>query len=409
MLAQPQKLEFKGASSATLAGRLDLPAGPVAAYALFAHCFTCTKDIIAARTIASALTQEGIAVLRFDFTGLGGSGGDFGSTNFSMNMGDLLSAVDFMRQNYQAPSLLVGHSLGGAAVISVASEIPEVKAIATIGAPSNTHHITAHFGDKVDEIREKGKAEVTLGMRPFTLQKQFLDDLDKHSVKEKAEKLKAALLIMHSPIDATVGIEHAGELFIAAKHPKSFITLDTADHLISDKRDAAYAARVIACWATRYLGMTDPMAAPAEHEDDVLVQETAAGKFQNLVSTGPHRLVADEPTDVGGLGTGPSPYDLLCAALGTCTTMTLRMYADRKNLPIERISCRVSHERSHDSQMQESVEGEILKPDVFTRTITLEGDLPEDVEKRVFEIADRCPVHRTLENGASVVTRKGTL
>ena len=402
MSAQPIRLSFEGASGATLAARLDLPAGPVRAYALFAHCFTCSKDLTASRAVSAALTRRGIATLRFDFTGLGGSGGDFASTNFTMNVGDLKAAAAYLAERYEGPSLLIGHSLGGAAVIVAAADIASVRAVATLAAPADTHHVTGHFGDKLRAIETDGEAEVLLGQRPFTIRRQFLDDLGAHGVTESLRALRLPYLNLHAPHDATVGIENATELFQAARHPKSFVSLDDADHLLSDKADATYAAEVVAAWASRYLA---PM--PEEAADmtpDVMVRETGAGKFQNLVTVGTHHLIADEPEGVGGLDTGPSPYDLLAAALGACTTMTLRMYAERKGLPLDRVLCTVRHEKVHERDMERMMDDERARPDVFTRTITLEGDLTPERRARLLEIADRCPVHRTLERGASVRT-----
>ena len=402
MTAQPVRLSFEGASGATLAARLDLPAGPVRAYALFAHCFTCSKDLTASRAVSAELTRRGIACLRFDFTGLGGSGGDFASTNFSMNVGDLRAAARYLADHHEGPSLLIGHSLGGAAVLVAASDIPSVRAVATINAPADTHHVTGQFGEKLAEIREAGEAEVLLGQRPFTVRRQFLDDLGKHGVVEAARALRVPYLNLHAPHDATVGIENATELFQAARHPKSFVSLDDADHLLSDRADAAYAAEVIAAWAGRYL---DPMPEADETgAPDVMVRETGAGKFQALVTVGRHHLIADEPESYGGLDTGPSPYDLLGAALGACTTMTLRMYAERKGLPLDRASVTVSHEKVHEKDMERMMDEAAPRPDVFTRTITLEGDLSGEQREKLLGIADRCPVHRTLERGASVRT-----
>jgi putative redox protein len=405
MTARPIRATFEGASGAELAARIDLPAGPVVAYALFAHCFTCSKDIVAARTIATALTNAGIAVLRFDFTGLGESGGDFASTNFTMNLADLKRAARFLEESYGRVDLLIGHSLGGAAVIAAARDLPGVKAVATINAPSDVNHVTRQFADRYDDILEKGSAQVTLGDRPFRIEKQFLDDLEQHRVTEAAAELGAALLVMHAPRDAVVGIENASALFTAAKHPKSFVSLAEADHLLMNREDASYAANVIAAWVSRYVGIEGGLAQPAETEDDVLVTETALGKFQNLVRTGPHHLIADEPTSFGGLGSGPSPYDLLCAALGTCTTMTLRLYADRKQLALDRVTCRVHHEKVHLADADESMDN-VPKPDRFTRRLRLEGELTDDQRRRLIEIAERCPVHRTLEAGAVVVTEE---
>lgn len=402
----PQKLEFDGSLGAKLAARLDLPAGPIRAFALFAHCFTCSKDIAAARHIASALSAEGIAVLRFDFTGLGGSGGDFSSTGFSSNLEDLKLAADFLRQNYEAPQLLIGHSLGGAAILSVAADIPEARAVVTIGAPSDAGHVTNNFGDAIEDIRQTGAVEVSLAGRPFTIRRAFLEDLEQHRVLDHASKLGKALLVMHGPLDETVGIDNATEIFVAAKHPKSFVSLDKADHLLSNERDAAYAAKVIAGWAGRYL---DPVNAASKDLEDrgVNIVETGQGKFQTMVASGQHRLLADEPASVGGLDSGPSPYDYLSAALGACTVMTLRMYADRKGLEIDRISTEVLHGKVHSADCEdcsEEVKAKGGRIDRFERLITLEGNLDAATRARMLEIAGKCPVHRTLEAGAAVVT-----
>ncbi len=408
MASRPQKLEFDGALGARLAARLDLPAGPVRAFALFAHCFTCSKDVAAARHIASALSAEGIAVLRFDFTGLGGSGGDFSSTGFSSNIEDLKRAADFLRVNFEAPQLLIGHSLGGAAVLSVAADIPEVRAVVTIGAPSDADHVVHNFKDAVAEIRQKGVGDVDLAGRTFTIRKEFLDDLAEQSVTRKAAELGKPLLVMHAPLDETVGIENATKIFMAARHPKSFVSLDRADHLLTRSKDAQYAAKVIAGWAGGYIDSQSGEAAPHD-ADGVDVVETGQGKFQVMVASGDHRLIADEPSSFGGLDSGPSPYGYLSAALGACTVMTLRMYADRKGLNVDRIGTKVLHGKVHAadceecSQRQRASGGRI---DRFERLITIEGDVDEATRARMLEIADKCPVHKTLESGAAVVTRE---
>ncbi|MCV0425366.1 MAG: bifunctional alpha/beta hydrolase/OsmC family protein [Roseibium sp.] len=408
MATRPLKLEFDGARGARLAARLDLPAGKIRAFALFAHCFTCSKDIPAARHIAGTLSMEGIAVLRFDFTGLGGSGGDFSSTGFSSNVEDLKRAADFLRQNYEAPQILIGHSLGGAAVLSVASDIPEVRAVVTIGAPSEADHVIHNFKGAVDLIRSEGKGEVDLAGRTFTIRSEFLDDLEEQSVRDKVSRLGKPLLVMHAPLDETVGIDNATNIFIAARHPKSFVSLDKADHLLTRSDDAAYAARVIAGWVSGYL---DKPAATGSSElkAGVEVVETGQGKFQAMVVSGEHRLIADEPADYGGLDSGPSPYGYLSAALGACTVMTLRMYADRKGLSIDRIGTRVLHDKVHAVDCEDcadELKARGGKVDRFERLITLEGDLDEPTRTRMLEIADKCPVHRTLEAGAAVVTRE---
>ncbi|MEP3049648.1 MAG: bifunctional alpha/beta hydrolase/OsmC family protein [Roseibium sp.] len=408
MANRPLKLEFDGAHGAKLAARLDLPAGKIKAFALFAHCFTCSKDIPAARHIAGALSAEGIAVLRFDFTGLGGSGGDFSSTGFSSNLEDLKLAADFLRQNYDAPQLLIGHSLGGAAILSVAADIPEARAVVTLGAPSDATHVVHNFAEAVSDIREQGAVEVSLAGRPFTIRREFIEDLEKQSVLNSAARLGKALLVMHGPLDETVGVDNATNIFVAAKHPKSFVSLDKADHLLTGKGDAEYAARVIACWSSRYLDEVPDTA--LEHEQDgVDVVETGQGKYQSMVASGPHRMISDEPASVGGLDSGPSPYGYLSAALGACTNMTLRMYADRKGLSVDRIGTRVLHGKVHAADCldcSDDLKTAKGKIDRFERLITIEGEIDQETRARMLEIADKCPVHRTLETGAAVVTRQ---
>lgn len=401
-----RKLEFAGHSGEMLAARLDAPDAAPRAYALFAHCFTCGKDIFAAARISAALVERGFAVLRFDFTGLGMSDGEFANTNFSSNVADLVKAADFLRENYAAPALLIGHSLGGAAVLAAASAIDEVRAVATIGAPSEPLHLQKQFADRIDEIRAEGELEVQLGGRPFCIKKQFLDDLEASSIRANVERLGRALLVMHSPVDEIVDIDNARQLYVAARHPKSFISLDNADHLLSKRRDAEYAASVLAAWAWRYLpevetSQEDASADEALPEGQVEVSETGASQFATQVRAGRHVLPADEPLRVGGTDTGPTPYDYLLAALGACTSMTLRMYAQRKKLALEKVTVRLSHQRVHvdDCNDCDSVEGQIAE---ITRVIHLQGELSADERARLMEIADRCPVHRTLEHEIKV-------
>ena len=401
-----RKLEFAGHSGEMLAARLDAPDAAPRAYALFAHCFTCGKDIFAAARISAALVERGFAVLRFDFTGLGMSDGEFANTNFSSNVADLVKAADFLRENYAAPALLIGHSLGGAAVLAAASAIDEVRAVATIGAPSEPLHLQKQFADRIDEIRAEGELEVQLGGRPFCIKKQFLDDLEASSIRANVECLGRALLVMHSPVDEIVDIDNARQLYVAARHPKSFISLDNADHLLSKRRDAEYAASVLAAWAWRYLpevetSQEDASADEALPEGQVVVSETGASQFATQVRAGRHVLPADEPLRVGGTDTGPTPYDYLLAALGACTSMTLRMYAQRKKLALEKVTVRLSHQRVHvdDCNDCDSVEGQIAE---ITRVIHLQGELSADERARLMEIADKCPVHRTLEHEIKV-------
>ncbi len=405
-MAHSRKLEFEGSQGAQLAARLDLPAGQPRAYAIFAHCFTCSKDLHASRRISEALSALGIAVLRFDFTGLGRSGGDFASTNFSSNQHDLLVAADYLREHFKAPSLLIGHSLGGAAVLSVAGQIPEVDAVVTIGAPAMAEHVAHNFGAKLDKIEQTGEAEVNLAGRKFSVRKQFLDDLKANDVLSKVAMLRKPLLLLHSPIDNTVGVENATEIFVAAKHPKSFISLDNADHLLTGREDAEYVASVIAAWSERYLEPGN-LEENSDIDESVTVEETGAGKFQNRVTVGPHTFLSDEPVQLGGLGSGPTPYDLLASALGTCTAMTLRMYSDFKKLDIGRVSVKVGHKKVHAQDCVECAE-ELAekggKIDVFERRISVEGLDDKELEAKLLSIADRCPVHRTLEKGAAVKT-----
>lgn len=401
-----QRVDFDGSQGAKLSARLDLPAGAIKAYAIFAHCFTCSKDLHATKRISSELANLGIAVLRFDFTGLGNSKGDFSSTNFSSNREDLIIAANHLRDHFEAPSLLIGHSLGGAAVLSIASEIPEVAAVATIGAPSEAEHVIHNFGVKIDEINDAGEAIVSLGGRNFSIRKQFLDDLHANDVLHKVANLKKPLLVLHSPIDETVGVENATQIFVAAKHPKSFISLDNADHLVSNENDADFIASVISAWASRYISQTNTHN-QSDMNDEVIVSETGIGKFQNTIIAGNHYLIGDEPKSVGGLDSGPSPYDYLAAALGTCTSMTMRMYADFKKLEVGKISVAVSHEKTHAKDCQDCIEDEREKGgkiDIFTRKISVEGLNDQALSAKLLEIADKCPVHKTLEKGAKVET-----
>ena len=404
-MAKSEKVEFTGSQGDKLAARLELPdAGAPKAYALFAHCFTCTKDIFAAARIASGLADAGIAVLRFDFTGLGHSEGEFANTNFSSNVGDLVSAADFLRESYAAPRIIIGHSLGGAAVLAAAPRIPEAVAVATIGAPSEPAHVQHLFQEARPEIEAKGEAEVLLAGRPFRIQKQFLEDIEGHKLAETLGGLKKALLVFHAPRDATVGIENAGKIFAAAKHPKSFVSLDDADHLLSRKSDAVYVATVLAAWATRYMADNAEEPKLTAESGTVVVQETGAGRFTQRILASGHALSADEPASVGGDNSGPTPYDLLLAGLGACTSMTLRIYAARKLLPLERVTVTLKHDKIHaeDCADCETKAGRI---DHIVRQIQVEGTLDEAQRAKLLEIADKCPVHRTLESEVKIETR----
>jgi putative redox protein len=397
------QVQFDNDEGRSLSGTLDVPKTPVKHYALFAHCFTCTHKLKAATNISRALTDAGIAVLRFDFTGLGRSAGDFADTNFSSNVSDLLAAAAFLEAEYSAPTILVGHSLGGTAVLQAAASIPSAVAVATIGSPADPAHVAHLFGDARDELEANGRADVNIGGRPFTVKKQFLDDLERHDLFSTVGSLRKALLIMHAPLDDIVEIENASALFQAAKHPKSFASLDKADHLLSDNADSLYAGHLLAAWASRYLPQRGTRDETLSAEHGSVVAKTWSDGFYTEVAAGDHALVADEPASVGGTNIGPSPYELLSAALATCTTMTLKMYAGFKEIDLDAVTVRVSHRKMH-AEACADCETEDGKIDEFRRELTIEGDLDEDQRQRMLEIADRCPVHQTLHGEIKVRT-----
>lgn len=396
------KLEFTS-NGVTLSAVLELPAFQPSSYALFAHCFTCGKDIAAASRISRALTQRGIAVFRFDFTGLGNSDGDFGNTNFSSNIQDLLAACDFLRQEYQAPGMLIGHSLGGAAVLAMADQVPEAKAVVTIGAPFGAAHVAHNFSAALDDINQKGEAEVTLGLRQFVIKKQFLEDID-HYTDGDLSHLKKALLVMHAPMDGTVSIEEAEKIYRSAKHPKSFVSLDDADHLLSRKQDSEYVAATIAGWASRYLPTEQQLQSQKQPViSGVVVVEEKNHKFTQHVISDSHYWLADEPVAVGGNNTGPDPYEHLLAALGACTSMTLRMYANLKKIPLDHVRVELNHSRRYIDDCEHCDEkGGNLEE--IQRSLSLEGKLTDEHIERLLQIADKCPVHKTLHSNLHVTT-----
>jgi len=404
MAPSSRPVSFPGAFGTTLAARLDSPLGAPLACAVFAHCFTCSKETKAAATISAALAERGFAVLRFDFTGLGGSEGDFANTNFSSNVDDLVAAADFLRREHRAPALLVGHSLGGTAVLAAAARIPESVAVATLGSPFEPDHVLGLIKSSVERIDSDGDAQVEIAGRNFRIKRQFLDDIRGRKIGGAVARMGKALMVMHSPRDTIVDIDNASKIFLAAKHPKSFVSLDPADHLISRREDSLYAGQLLADWALRYLAAPQAEATPAAQPGKVLVSETREGKFTNQVFVGPHVIRADEPVAAGGLDTGPGPYDLLCASLGACTSMTLRMYADLKAIPLERVSVELKHDKIHaaDCAECETREGKI---DRIERLITLEGKLEPQQRARLLEIANQCPVHRTLHSEILIQTQ----
>ncbi|WP_226688304.1 bifunctional alpha/beta hydrolase/OsmC family protein [Ruegeria arenilitoris] len=397
-----ERITFAGHDGNQLAARLDLPDGPVLATALFAHCFTCSKDIPAARRIAARLAAMGIAVLRFDFTGLGHSGGEFANTTFSSNVEDLIAAAHYLAGRNMAPALLIGHSLGGAAVLRARAGIPSVKAVVTLGAPADPGHVSHHFEAALPQIEQEGSAEVMLGGRPFRIGKAFVDDISETALSPAIGDLKAALLVLHAPRDETVSIDNASTIFLAAKHPKSFVTLDDADHLITRASDAEYAADVIAAWVKRYVTLCPPAPPPGAPEGVVRVTEVDPSGYLQDIQSGPrHHAVADEPESYGGTDRGMSPYGFVSSGLGACTSMTIRMYARRKRWPLTGISVDVCHNKVHGQDAGLAGDGKI---DVFRRKIRLEGPLDQEQRTRLLEIADKCPVHRTLEGSAHITT-----
>lgn len=398
-----QKVTFQNNNNQELTGRLEFPVDQQPHnYVVFAHCFTCSKNLSAVKNISEALTNKGFGVLRFDFTGLGESEGDFEDTNFSGNVEDLIAASVYLENHYKAPSLLVGHSLGGAAVIFAASKIPSVIAVATISAPSNPKHVSHLLKDHVDEIKRTGRATVDLGGRPFTIKKQFLDDLESISLSTIIKDLRKALLIFHSPQDETVHIKNAEELYIAAHHPKSFVTLDGADHLLSNSVDSKYVGNVIAEWASRYLIKTTGVLLKTIHQ--VVASLDNDADFTTEMKVGNHYMRADEPKEYGGQDFGPSPYEFVSAGLSACTAMTIQMYAKRKGWDVKNVEVHTSYGKNH-AQDCEDCELESAKIDTFERGIKLEGDLDDNQLKRILNIANKCPVHKTLHSETQVITK----
>ncbi len=394
------RLKIENATGQNLSASLEMPVDQKPhSYAIFAHCFTCNKNLLAVKNISRSLIKSGIAVLRFDFTGLGSSEGAFEQTNFSSNVQDLVSVANYLKTNYEAPSLLIGHSLGGAAVIFAAAEIESIKAIATIGAPSDPKHVKHLFSGSLDEIKLKGEAQVNLGGRPFKIQNQFVEDLYTKDLYSVISKMKKAILIAHSPQDKTVGIENAQKLYQAAFHPKSFVSLDGADHLLMNKNDSEYIGEVIATWAKRYLVIPQNIKLQTNHQ--VLGYLSKDDAFTTQIKAGNHALIADEPIEVGGNDFGPAPYDLVSAGLAACTVMTLKMYTSHKKWDLGNVQVHVNHKKV--SEINE--EGKKNKVDVFERIIEMDGDLDDTQRNRIVEIAGKCPVHKTLHLSSQINTR----
>lgn len=390
------RIHFNNSRGHKLAARLEIPGnGPTRAWAVFAHCFTCNKNLKAVHNICQAMNSEGIAVLRFDFTGLGESEGDFVETDFSSNVADIEAACEFMEKEHGPVSLLIGHSLGGAAVLFAAARISSVKAVATIGAPASPEHVQHLFANGIEEMQEKGQAQVSIGGRPFTISHDFLKDIRSKDAETLLAELRKPLLVMHSPQDSTVGIANAERIYKAARHPKSYVSLDGADHLLSQRADSVYAGKVIAAWAQRYLGIEEPVPLTSQHTATVRLR--GKGFTSDVVAQG-HAMLADEPVESGGNAFGPSPFGFLAAGLGACTAMTINMYVGRKDWPMEGVTVHVDHAKVDDEQAERG------KTDLFTRTVELKGQLTDDQRKRILDIADKCPVHRTLTSISRIET-----
>ena len=397
-----QKVLFYNKEGQQLAGRLELPANQLPHnFVLFAHCFTCNKNLLAIKNISKSLTSNGFGVLRFDFTGLGESEGDFADTNFSGNVEDLVAAAEYLRKTYKAPGLLIGHSLGGAAALIAASEITSIKAIATIAAPSDPVHLKNLLRSNIEEINLKGKAVVNIGGRDFTIKKQFLEDLERKTLPQIVKGLRKPILILHSPQDQIVAIKNAEEIYVAAHHPKSFISLDGADHLLSNKKDSTYTGSVISGWAKRYLEIPPDKRVSSEHQ--VVASLDSEDGFSTSMKVGNHYMMADEPEEFGGNDFGPSPYELVSAGLSACTAMTIQMYVKRKGWDLQNVEVHTSYSKSHAEDCQDC-ESPGTKIDTFHRELKLTGSIDEKKVQRILEIADKCPVHKTLHSETQVIT-----
>ncbi len=401
-----KRLFFIGSLGNRLAARLELPDTPPAAFALFAHCFTCSKDYLALARVSRALAARGVAVLRFDFTGLGDSEGDFAETSFTSNIQDIVCAANYLRKHFKAPKLLIGHSLGGAAVLAAAQQIPESGAVATIATPCDPRHVTHHFAAFLGQIEKSGAAEVEIAGRAYRIQKRFLDDLAGHDLKEIIDQLDCTLWVFHGSEDDVVNIEHSEIIYGFARHPKNLIQLAGADHLLSKRKDADYVADVLAAWIKRYVGMPAraQTASLVGEPGRVVVSETGQSRFSQCISSGHHSIGADEPREHGGGDTGLNPYDLLLASLGACTSMTLRMYAAHRNFPLQHVEVTLRHAKVH-ARDCEDCDTEEDKVDHIERMIALRGDLSEEQRRKLVEIADKCPVHRSLIGEICIATR----
>lgn len=394
-----QKVDIQNDRGDTLSGVMEWPAnGVVQAYAVFAHCFTCGKNSHAARHISKLLSSRGIAVLRFDFAGIGESEGKFADTNFSSNVQDLLTFIDYLTEENMPPQLLIGHSLGGAAVLAAASQRGLVKAVATIGAPARPAHVAHLLPKGMEKMAPEDTIKVKLGIHTMKMKKQFLDDIENQNTPEMLFGLHKAVLIAHSPEDEIVSIENAQQIFKNLHHPKSFLSLDGMTHLVLKKEQARYIANVVYEWAKRYITLADFVS--TDDKDPVVTAVLGGEKYTTAIRTGKHALVADEPKEMGGRNHGPSPYQYLSAGLAACTAMTIRMYVDRKGWDVGEIKVTVDHEKKHIKDSQDKT-GRV---DHFVRTVHVEKEITEEQKNRIMKIADKCPVHRTLMGEVEIPT-----
>ncbi|SMF26812.1 alpha/beta fold hydrolase [Pseudobacteriovorax antillogorgiicola] len=406
MSYQTKRFDFKNKDGHSLSGKLELPSKPFKALAIFAHCFTCSKNILAASRISRGLTDADIAVLRFDFTGLGSSEGDFANSGFSSNVDDLIAAYQALENEYQeAPKILIGHSLGGAAVLAAAPQLPALKAVASIAAPSEAEHVLNNFAGKLDEIESKGFAEVSLANRTFTIKKEFIDDVNDDRFLSRLSDFEGAVMVMHGPGDQTVSIDHAARIFKSANHPRSFISLDQADHLLSNKKDADYVATVLGAWVSRFLEESEEEANETHDSESTLVELRGVGnhEYTHLIRARQHQLLADEPKSLGGDDLGMGPYDLLLSSLGACTAMTVKMYARRKEWPVDDVEISLEHQKIHGKDC-ETCDNKTGRVDQITKTIKIKGNLSSEQTERLREIAEKCPVNRTLKSEVAMKT-----
>lgn len=390
------RLEIENKKGLKLQAYLELPANEKPNhFAIFAHCFSCNSNFNAVKNISRALSNHGFGVLRFDFTGLGKSEGEFAESHFSANVDDLLAVNEYLTNNYKAPELLVGHSLGGAAVIVAGAKLENIKAVATVGAPATVTHVTHLFSHAIEDVAKKGEVKVHIGGRPFKINKEFVNDFSKTDLPEITKKLRKPLLVMHAPFDSVVGIENAHEIYHNAMHPKSFISLDNADHLLSNKADSLYVGNLIGTWADKYFPLEENKMIATKGEQLVGHLNLVEDNFTTSIQTKNHSFIADEPAHIGGDDFGPSPYDFLSAALASCTVMTLKMYAERKKWDLQEVFVYITYSKKHSEDLGIDLE-KPTRLDHLQKKLKFIGNLDDTQKNRLKEIASKCPVHKTL-------------